>query len=88
MLVETDSLLGGRYRLDRRSHTGASGLELWRATDEILGRRVAVHLVSGLTTAQAKELTDAAARDGGVPDARWVRLLDVGVDSLQRRQPD
>lgn len=86
MLVETGNLLGGRYRLDRRSHTGASGLELWRATDEILDRRVAVHLVSGLTKAQAKELTDAAARAGGVPDARWVRVLDVGVDAVDRRQ--
>jgi hypothetical protein len=86
MLVETGNLLGGRYRLDRRSHTGASGLELWRATDEILDRRVAVHLVSGLTKTQAKELTDAAARAGGVPDARWVRVLDVGVETVDRQQ--
>jgi hypothetical protein len=91
VLVETGGLLGGRYRLDRRSHTGAAGLELWRATDEILDRRVAVHLVGGLTKAQAKELTDAAVRAGGVPDARWVRVLDVGVDaegakSTARRQ--
>jgi hypothetical protein len=52
--VETGGLLGGRYRLDRRSHTGPSGLELWRATDETLERAVAVHLVDGLTKAQAR----------------------------------
>jgi hypothetical protein len=84
--VETGGLLGGRYRLDRRSHTGPSGLELWRATDEILDRPVAVHLVGGLTRAQAKELTAAAARAGAVPDARWVRVLDVGVDEVDRRR--
>ncbi len=84
--VEAGALLGGRYRLDRHSHIGRSGLLLWRATDEILERPVAVHLLEGLTKAQAKELTAAAARAGAVPEARWVRVLDVGTEDVERRQ--
>jgi hypothetical protein len=84
--VDSHGLLADRYRLDRRSHTAASGLALWRATDEVLDRTVAVHLVAGLTKAQAAQITAAAARAGAVPDARWVRVLDVGSETVDRRQ--
>jgi serine/threonine protein kinase len=80
-LAETGARLDDRYRLDDlcRSRSNAT---LWRATDEVLGRPVAVRIVNGQTRAQCKELTAAATRAGQVPDARWVRVLDVG------NQPD
>ena len=78
------SVLDGRYHLDRQLRTRAD-VEFWRATDSVLDRVVAVHLVSGLTKAAAAELTAAAGRAGQVPDARWVRVLDVGSRTEARR---
>ena len=76
-LAETGMRLDDRYCLveDLRSSSGAT---LWRATDEVLGRPVAVRIVTGQTRAQYKAITAAVTRAGQVPDARWVRVLDVG----------
>jgi hypothetical protein len=52
----------------------------WRATDTVLDRPVAVHVATGLTKDQAGALAEAAGRAGVVPDARWVRVLDVGSE--------
>lgn len=70
-------LLDNRYRLDRLCHT-AGERELWRATDLVLDRGVAVHLLAARSRTDAKTIAAAAGRAGGVPDARWVRVLDVG----------
>ncbi|HVT21412.1 MAG TPA: hypothetical protein VHE57_08505 [Mycobacteriales bacterium] len=70
-------LLDDRYRLDRLSHT-AGDRELWRATDQVLDRGVAVHLLAARSRTDARAIAAAAGRAGGVPDARWVRVLDVG----------
>jgi hypothetical protein len=82
--VEAGRVLDGRYRLDEHHHT-AGDRQLWQATDEVLGRRVAVHLVAGRTRSDAKLFAAAASRAGSVPDARWVRVLDVGTEPAGRR---
>jgi serine/threonine protein kinase len=84
LLAETGARLAGRYRLDELCHTGTTAT-LWRATDEILGRPVAIRIVTAQTRAQCKALTAAATRAGRVPDARWVRVLDVGSEPVEHR---
>lgn len=76
--VEAGELVDRRYRLDQHCHT-VGDRELWRATDEVLGRSVAIHLLGARTRNDAKALAAAAGRAGSVPDARWVRVLDVGT---------
>ncbi|MGC9666936.1 protein kinase domain-containing protein [Planosporangium sp. 12N6] len=43
-MVSPGTMLGGRYRLDERIAGGGMG-EVWRATDEVLGRTVAVKVL-------------------------------------------
>jgi hypothetical protein len=83
-LAETGARLDDRYRLNEPLRT-SPGSALWRATDEVLGRNVAVRILPGRTRAQYKELTAAVARAGQVRDARWVRVLDVGSQPVERR---
>ncbi|HWB66974.1 MAG TPA: hypothetical protein VG708_09125 [Mycobacteriales bacterium] len=82
--VEPGQVLDGRYRLDRlcREHPAGS---LWQATDEVLGRAVAVRLVPDVTRQDIRRLTAAAGRAGRVRDARWVRVLDIGSEPSGRR---
>jgi hypothetical protein len=70
--------LDDRYRLDDLLHRSSPDATLWRATDEVLGRPVAVRIVTEQTPQQCELLMAAATRAGRVPDARWVRVLDVG----------
>jgi hypothetical protein len=76
--VQAGDLIDRRYRLDQHCHT-VGERALWRATDEVLGRSVAIHLLGASTRSDAKALAAAAGRAGSVPDARWVRVLDVGT---------
>ena len=82
--MEPGRLLDGRYRLDQR-HATVGERQLWLATDEVLERRIAVHIVPGRTRADAKTFAAAAGRAGNVPDARWVRILDVGLEPAGRK---
>ena len=82
--IEVGDLLDARYRLDQHCRT-VGDKQLWRATDEVLGRTVAIHLIAGRTRTDAKLLAAAAGRAGGVPDARWVRILDVGSSPAGRQ---
>ena len=75
--------LGGRFRLDERVTT-ADGLSvgqgsLWRATDALLGRPVAIHLLScGVRVpAHVMAAVQAAAR---VNDPRLATIYDTDYD--------
>jgi hypothetical protein len=76
--AQSGTRLDGRYRLDELLADGES-VTRWRATDEVLGRPVAVHILTAATDADREALLAAAARAGRVPDARWARVLDVGT---------
>jgi hypothetical protein len=78
--AESGRRLDNRYTLDEQLHQSSPNATLWRATDVVLGRPVAVRIVTGQTPAQRDALTAAAARAGRVADARWVRVLDVGSE--------
>ena len=43
-MLSPGTMLGGRYRLDERIAGGGMG-DVWRATDEVLGRTVAVKVL-------------------------------------------
>jgi hypothetical protein len=67
--------LGERFRLDERI-TAAGGLSLWKATDELLCRPVAIHLLPrGVPVpAHVAEAVQAAARVG---DPRLATIYDT-----------
>ncbi|MEQ4304563.1 serine/threonine-protein kinase [Plantactinospora sp. B6F1] len=89
-MLESGVLLGGRYRLDERVATGGMG-DVWRATDVVLGRRVAVKvLLPSLLTdpdfiarfrAEARML--ATLHHPGI-----VQVFDYGEDELPSGRTD
>ncbi|MCP3798801.1 serine/threonine protein kinase [Allokutzneria sp. A3M-2-11 16] len=63
-----DHTLAGRYRLEDRIGSGAMGI-VWRATDELLSRTVAVKqllLPPGMDAEEAEEATLRAMREGRI----------------------
>ncbi|MFC8849104.1 MULTISPECIES: protein kinase [unclassified Micromonospora] len=83
-MLSSGVVLSGRYRLDDRVATGGMG-DVWRATDRILGRRVAVKvllpaLVSDpdfIARFRAEARIMAALRHPGI-----VQVYDCGEDDL------
>jgi serine/threonine protein kinase len=68
------TVLGGRYRLEvlLSEHGGA---RFWRATDTVLARNVAVHVVPS-DDPRAPAVLDAARRSAGVTEQHFLRVLD------------
>lgn len=76
--VGPGSLLGGRYRVQRRV-AQHSRYERWVAADQTLDREV-VLLCFDADGPFASPALDAARRAAGVEEPRLVRVLDVGRD--------
>ncbi|MFF5174513.1 serine/threonine-protein kinase [Micromonospora sp. NPDC000089] len=83
-MLSSEVVLSGRYRLDERVATGGMG-DVWRATDVVLGRQVAVKvllpaLVSDpdfIARFRAEARIMAALRNPGI-----VQVFDCGEDVL------
>ncbi|WP_446209939.1 serine/threonine-protein kinase [Micromonospora sp. IBSANI012] len=83
-MLSSEVVLSGRYRLDERVATGGMG-DVWRATDLVLGRQVAVKvllpaLVSDpdfIARFRAEARIMAALRNPGI-----VQVFDCGEDRL------
>ncbi|MCL2424481.1 MAG: hypothetical protein FWD11_11430, partial [Micrococcales bacterium] len=70
-----DTMIAGRYRVDKVLPDDIPGATTSRATDTILGRSVLIRLLP----ADRPALLDAARRAALVTDARLARVLDVGT---------
>ncbi|WP_446215401.1 serine/threonine-protein kinase [Micromonospora sp. IBHARD004] len=83
-MLSSEVVLSGRYRLDERVATGGMG-DVWRATDQVLGRQVAVKvllpaLVSDpdfIARFRAEARIMASLRNPGI-----VQVFDSGTDDL------
>ncbi|MDZ5442967.1 protein kinase [Micromonospora sp. 4G57] len=83
-MLSSEVVLSGRYRLDERVATGGMG-DVWRATDQVLGRQVAVKvllpaLVSDpdfIARFRAEARIMASLRSPGI-----VQVFDSGADDL------
>jgi serine/threonine-protein kinase len=76
--VPSEARLDGRYQLDERVAAGGYG-EVWRATDLILGRQVAVKLLLAQHVQQAETLARfraEAQRAGALTQANIARVYD------------
>ncbi|WP_460705434.1 protein kinase family protein [Myceligenerans halotolerans] len=69
-------VLVDRYRLGSELRTDLAAAVAWEAHDQVLGRQVRLHLVSGPWAADA---LDSARRAALVAEPRISRVLDVGT---------
>ena len=67
MTIDQSTLLDDRYRLDERIGTGGMA-DVFRATDELLNRRVAIKVL--------RELSDPSLRARFIAEARTLAVLD------------
>ncbi|MCW2666929.1 MAG: serine/threonine protein kinase, partial [Frankiales bacterium] len=85
--VAAGELLAGRYRLLEPVPSTAGGpAVLWRATDQVLARRVAVTVLPARSrTGQAKPFLEAAARTGPVLAPGLARTYDAALEERPGR---
>jgi len=80
--MHQDALIGGRYRLEQSIGSGGMG-EVFRATDALLGRPVAVKLVHPVEPRKRQEITESFLREARISAAiahpNVVQILDFGV---------
>jgi serine/threonine protein kinase len=77
---QTGSLLGGRYELTERIAAGGMG-EVWRATDTVLGRAVAVKVLrTDNPAAMVSRFRDEARHMAALSHAGVARIHDYGED--------
>jgi hypothetical protein len=88
--LQVGDLLAGRYLLlDPVAHAGP--VVLWRATDQVLARSVAVRVLptpNKASKAQATPFLAAAAQASQATHPGLVRVLDAGVDTRPGRSAD
>jgi hypothetical protein len=72
--------LAGRFLLEQQLRVTA-GADVWLALDEKLNRSVAVYLMSSGTNSTS-EVLSAARLAAGVPDTRFVQVLDAVDDGI------
>ena len=73
------SLLAGRFALDDLLDE-SEGARLWRATDRVLARSVAVHVLAS-SDARAEAVLTAARTSALVSDVRLLRVLDAAAEN-------
>ena len=73
--LHAGALLATRYRLDELLTESAGG-RFWRAHDQVLDRRVAVHIIASADK-RADGLLEAARRTAPHHDRRLLRVLDA-----------
>src|SRR4051794_23306762 len=80
--VNTQRIVGGRYRLEE--HLGSGGMgTVWRATDDLLGRTVAVKQLSpgpGAPPAWRERAVREARATAALDHPHIVRVYDVVSD--------
>ncbi|HEX6517199.1 MAG TPA: protein kinase family protein [Nocardioidaceae bacterium] len=72
------TVLAGRFRLEDLLQE-AAGAKFWRATDRILARSVAVHVIEA-DDARAEALLIAARTSATVSDGHFLRVLDAAEE--------
>lgn len=72
------TLLAGRFRLEDLLDESEGG-KFWRATDRILARNVAVHVVAS-SNPRAQAVLDAARISATIIDGHLLRVLDADVE--------
>ncbi|MDQ3616191.1 MAG: protein kinase family protein [Actinomycetota bacterium] len=77
--IEPGTVLAGRFRLEDLLYENA-GAKHWRATDQILARNVAVHVIPSADP-RAKDLLAAARTSATVTDGHFLRVLDAAEEN-------
>ncbi len=75
--MKSGALIGGKYRLTRQIGSGAMGV-VWAATNESLGREVALKLIVSSNDELRMRLLREGRACGGLKQRNIIELYDVG----------